>query len=265
MDTLTIAPVQEKLYLIKSNFDFKYIEEGEGKTIVLLHGLFGTLSNWENVLAHFGRYNRIIVPILPLYDTSFKDTSLDSLVNYLHIFFLKLQLKNVVLMGNSLGGQIALKYTLKHPELINKLIITGSAGLYENAMGTTFPKRSDYNYVKEKVCKTFYNPQIASEKLVENVYSITQSIPKSLRIVRFARESQKNNLASELPDIKVPTLILWGKNDTVTPVDVAYRFYHLIPNARIKIIDECGHVPMMEQPEQFNYWVERFINAEMTA
>lgn len=264
MNTPTISKPHD-LILMKFNFGYQYIDEGKGKTMVLLHGLFGSLSNWENVIEHFSKSYRVIVPILPIYDTTFKDTSLEGIVSYLHTFFQKLKLENVSLMGNSMGGQLALKFALKYTSLVKKLVITGSAGLYENTMGTTFPKRGDYNYVKEKVRDTFYNPEVASEKLVDEVFNITRSIPKSLRIVRFARVSQKNNLASELPAVNVPTLILWGKNDTITPVEVAYRFHNLIPNASLKVIDACGHVPMMEQPEQFNYLVKEFISSDVPA
>jgi pimeloyl-ACP methyl ester carboxylesterase len=264
MSALTTFKSQD-LILKKFISGYQYIDEGKGKPIVLLHGLFGSLSNWENVIYHFRKSYRVIVPILPIYDPSFKDTSLDSVVKYLHDFFVKLHLEEVYLMGNSLGGQIALKFALQYPDLLNRLVITGSAGLYENTMGTTFPRRGDYTYIKEKVRGIFYNPEVASEKLVEEVYHIIRSIPKSLRIVRFARVSQKNNLAAELPDIRIPTLILWGRNDTVTPVEVSYRFYNLIPNSRLRILEECGHVPMMEQPAQFNTIVKEFLGqaAEM--
>lgn len=262
MNTIAYTKPQD-LILKKVTTGFQYLEEGKGNTIVLLHGLFGSLSNWENVIRHFRTSNRVIVPILPIYDGTLKDTSLESMVNYLHDFFEKLKLQEVTLMGNSLGGQIALKFSLKYPWLVKKLVVTGSAGLYENVMGTTFPRRGDYSYIREKVKGTFFDPSVASEKLIDEVHQIVRSIPKSLRIVRFARVSQRNNLAAELPSIQVPTLILWGRNDTITPVEVSYQFFNLIPNAQLRIIDECGHVPMMEKPEEFNALVKAFMTEKV--
>lgn len=242
----------------KLKFGYQYIDEGEGFPIVLLHGLFGSLSNWENVIEHYRFSNRVLVPILPIQDTTFLDVSLDNLVDYIHGFYKKVGLKKTILMGNSMGGQLAILFALKFPELVDKLILTGSAGLYENTMGTNFPKRGDISFISEKVKMTFYSPEVASQKLISEVYEVTKSVPKSLRIVRFARLSQKLNLSDQLKFIKIPTLIIWGENDVITPIDVAYKFNQLISGSTLRIISECGHVPMMEQPYLFNSYVDGF-------
>jgi pimeloyl-ACP methyl ester carboxylesterase len=109
------------------------------------------------------------------------------------------------------------------------------------------------------VAYTFYDPKVASKELVDEVFETTRSIPKCMRIVAIAKSAQRNSLALELPNIKVPTLLVWGLNDTITPPMVAHDFNRLIPHSELKFIDKCCHAPMMEHPEKFNELVEDFL------
>jgi pimeloyl-ACP methyl ester carboxylesterase len=142
---------------------------------------------------------------------------------------------------------------------VKKLILTGSSGLFEDSMGGSYPKRGNYEYIRERVAYTFYNPEVATKELVDEVFETTNSIPKCMRIVSIAKSAQRNNLADEIPQIKVPTLLVWGLNDTITPPMVAHEFNRLIPNSTLKFIDKCCHAPMMEHPEKFNVIVEDFL------
>jgi pimeloyl-ACP methyl ester carboxylesterase len=168
-------------------------------------------------------------------------------------------LDKMVIMGNSLGGHVGILYTLKNPEKVTKLVLTGSSGLFENTMGGSYPRRGSYDYIRERVAYTFYDPNVASKELVDEVFETTKSIPKCMRIVAIAKSAQRNNLALELPKIKIPTLLVWGLNDTITPPMVGYEFNRLIPQSELKFIDKCCHAPMMEHPEKFNQMVEDFL------
>ena len=95
--------------------------------------------------------------------------------------------------------------------------------------------------------------------LVDEVFETTRSIPKAMRIVAIAKSAQRNNLANDLPRISVPTFLVWGLNDTITPPMVAHEFNRLIPTSQLKFIDQCCHAPMMEHPEKFNDLVEEFL------
>ncbi len=250
---------------VKSKDKFKYIDEGSGPVIMLLHGLFGALSNWEGVIQKFQKDFRVIIPLLPIYEMPVREAGLEALVKYLEEFVDTMSLKDLHLMGNSLGGHIALIYALKHQSNIKKLVLTGSSGLFENGMGGSFPKRGSYDYVKERVEYTFYDPSIATDEYIEEVFAITKNIPKCLRIVAIAKSAQRNNMAKEIPDIKVPTLLIWGLNDTITPPIVAHEFNRLLPNSTLKFIDKCCHAPMMEHPEKFNEILEEFMMENVTA
>lgn len=249
-------------YNIYQEGEFQYIEEGKGENLVLLHGLFGALSNWQSVIDHFKDRYRVIIPLLPIYTMPVKKAGLEGLVKFFTEFVETRQLEDMILMGNSLGGHVALIYTLENPTKVKTLILTGSSGLFENSMGGSYPKRGSYEYVKERVEYTFYEPSTISEDYIQEVFETTRSIPKCLRIVSIAKSAQRHNLAKELPDIKAPTLLIWGLNDTITPPMVAHDFNRLIPNSTLRFIDHCCHAPMMEQPDKFNIVLDEFLSGQ---
>lgn len=246
---------------VKEESGFKFVDEGGGQVLMLLHGLFGALSNWEGVVNRFSKNFRVIIPMLPIYDMPIKEAGLEGLRKFVEEFVSVMKLDNMIIMGNSLGGHVALLYTLHNGGKVDKLVLTGSSGLFENAMGGSYPRRGSYDYVKERVAYTFYDPAVASKELVDEVFETTKSIPKCMRIVAIAKSAQRNNLATDLPKITVPTLLVWGLNDTITPPMVAYEFNRLIPNSELQFIDNCCHAPMMEHPEKFNEIVEGFLTS----
>jgi len=244
---------------IKEEGDFKYIDQGKGQVLMLLHGLFGALSNWEDVVNHFSNKYRVVIPLLPIYDMPIKEAGLEGLRTFVEKFVGLKKLDNIIIMGNSLGGHVGLLYTLHNKDKVSKLVLTGSSGLFENTMGGSYPRRGSYDYITEKVAYTFYDPKVASKELIDEVFETTKSIPKCMRIVAIAKSAQRNNLANDLPNIQVPTLLVWGLNDTITPPLVGHEFNRLIPNSQLKFIDKCCHAPMMEHPERFNKLAEDFI------
>ena len=244
---------------VKEADRFKFVDEGQGRVLLLLHGLFGALSNWEGVVRQFSTNFRVVIPMLPIYEMPIKEAGLDGLTGFLEDFVAFMGLRDLILMGNSLGGHIALMYTLRNGESVDRLILTGSSGLFEDSMGGSYPKRGNYEYVKERVAYTFYDPEVATKELVDEVFETTRNIPKCMRIVAIAKSAQRNNLASEIMAIKVPTLLVWGLNDTITPPMVAHEFGRLIPNSQLRFIDHCCHAPMMEHPDTFNEIVEGFL------
>jgi 2-hydroxy-6-oxonona-2,4-dienedioate hydrolase len=246
-------------YEIKQHEKFKYIEEGTGEPLVLLHGLFGALSNFRSLIEYFRNHNRVVVPILPLLDMDILHTSVGGLAKFVNKFLEAKDIRDVHLLGNSLGGHVALLHTLKHPERIKSLILTGSSGLFENGMGDSYPKRGDYEYIRKKTELTFYDPKTATKELVDEVYSITNNRMKAIKIIALAKSAIRNNLGEELNQIKQPTLLVWGNNDTITPPFVAKEFNTLIPNSELYFVDKCGHAPMMEVPDEFNAILHKFL------
>lgn len=226
---------------------------------MLLHGLFGALSNFKDLVDYFVQHNKVIVPMLPLFELDLLHTSVGGLQKYLHKFIELKGYQNINLLGNSLGGHVALVHVLKHPERIKSLILTGSSGLFESGMGDSYPKRGDYDYIKNKTEVTFYDPKTASKELVDEVFEIVNNRIKVIKILALAKSAIRNNLGKELNQIKQPTLLIWGNNDIITPPFVAEEFHKLIPNSELHFIDKCGHAPMMEVPEEFNRILHNFL------
>jgi pimeloyl-ACP methyl ester carboxylesterase len=244
---------------IKTHGKFKYVEEGEGEPLILLHGLFGALSNFRDLFERFKSTHKVFIPMLPLFDLGL-ETGVGALAKYTQKFIEALELDRIHLMGNSLGGHVALIYTLQNQQKVATLTLTGSSGLFENGMGETYPKRGDYEFIRKKTELTFYDPEMATKELVDEVYSIVNNRLKAIKIIALAKSAIRNNLSDELREIKVPTCLIWGKNDTITPPMVAEEFKNLIPNSELFWIDHCGHAPMMEQPEAFNVILSDFLS-----
>ncbi len=248
-------------YEIIKDGKFDYLEVGEGETLMLCHGLFGALSNFADLIEKFRFTHKVVVPILPLFDLDILHTTVAGLEKHIAAFIEHKNYTNIHLLGNSLGGHVALVYILKHPERVKSLTLTGSSGLFENAMGDSYPKRGDYEYIKNKTAQTFYDPAVATTALVDEVFEITKNRLKVIKIISLAKSAIRHNLGEELNQINQPTLLIWGKNDIVTPPFVAEEFKKLIPNSQLHFIDKCGHAPMMEVPAEFNIILEKFLGS----
>ena len=236
----------------KKEDKFSYIEKGEGSPIILLHGLMGGLSNFDKVIDFFSNKYKVIAPELPIYDLPLLSSTVKNLTNWLARFITYKGFEEVILLGNSLGGHIALLYTKLHPQKVKGLILTGSSGLYESAMGDIYPKRGSYEFIQKKCEDVFYDPKVATKELVDEVFSIVNDRGKVIKTLSIAKSAIRHNMAKDLPKMMTPTCLIWGKNDPVTPPKVAEEFYELLPNATLIWIDKCGHAPMMEHPDEFN-------------
>jgi pimeloyl-ACP methyl ester carboxylesterase len=239
---------------------FSFVEKGEGPVLLLLHGLFGALSNWAPVLDFFSSDYKVVIPLLPVYNMPLRKTSVGGLSDYVHAFVEARGYEQFTLLGNSLGGHVALVYVLEHQERVRSVVLTGSSGLYENSMGGTVPKRGDYQYIKQKVEYTFYSPQTATKELVDEVYEIVNDRSKAFRIITMAKSAIRHNLRKEIAHIQAPVCLIWGKDDKITPPEAALEFHERLPKSEIHWIDACGHAPMMEQPAAFNQELAAFLS-----
>ena len=226
---------------------------------MLLHGLFGTLSNFSGIIDEFSSSHKVVVPMLPIYDLPLHKTGLGGLLEYLDGFIKTRDYNNIHLLGNSLGGHLAQLYTLKRPSRVRSITLTGSSGLFEAAMGSGFPKRGDREYIAAKVGDVFYDPKTATPELIDEVFEITTNREKALRVVMTSKSAVRQNLSDKLQEIKQPVLLVWGKQDDVTPPFVAEKFHELLPDSRLRWVDKCGHAPMMEHPDEFNALLREFL------
>lgn len=245
---------------LKKEKDYHYIEVGEGTPIIVLHGLMGGLSNFDSVTRFFSKKGyKIVIPELPIYTMSLLKTNVKSFAKFLHDFIEFKDFKEVILLGNSLGGHIALYHTKHYPKRVKALVITGSSGLYESAMGGGYTKRSDYDVIKKKAQDVFYDPGIATKEIVDEVYATVNDRTKLIKTLAIAKSAIRHNMAKDLPKMKIPSCIIWGKNDNVTPPEVAEEFNSLLPDSELFWIDKCGHAAMMEHPDEFNQILDAWL------
>jgi len=245
--------------MIKEENGFKYIEKGEGPPLVILHGLMGGLSNFDQTINYFSRNFKVLMPELPVYTFPLLKTSVKGFSKYLHDFLNYKKVDKAIFLGNSLGGHVALYYASKHPEKVLGLVLTGSSGLYEKGMGDSYPKRNNYEYIKKKAQEVFHDPKVATKELVDEIFRVVNDRMKVIRTLALAKSAIRHNMAKDLPNMNFPVCLIWGKNDNVTPPDVAEEFKRLLPDADLYWIDKCGHAPMMEHPQEFNKILENWL------
>lgn len=245
---------------IKVEGKFRYIETGEGTPIIILHGLMGGLSNFDGVAEYFPKKGyKVILPELPIYTLSILKTNVKSFARFVHDFIKHKKFDKVILLGNSLGGHIALYYAKLHPDFVKAIVITGSSGLYESAMGDSYPRRGDYDFIRKKAEDVFYDPKVATKEIVDDVYATVNDRMKLIKTLTIAKSAIRHNMAKDLSKMNIPTCIIWGKNDIVTPPDVAEEFHELLPDSDLYWIDKCGHAAMMEHPEEFNKLLDEWL------
>ncbi|MFH5883203.1 alpha/beta fold hydrolase [Halalkalibaculum sp. DA3122] len=232
---------------------YRYIDladsKKEGRTLVLLHGMFGGLSNFDPLLNRV-QHRSVFVPEIPVYSLEKARLTIPELANWLSQVLKEHAVKQPILLGNSMGGHIALQYALTHPDEVEALVLTGSSGLFENDLGSSRPKRYDREYVKERASLTFYE-DLVDDTIIDEILEILQSPSKLGRLLRVARSTHEHNLEDKLNQVQQPVLLIWGKNDVITPPEVAELFCEKLPNATLAWIDRCGHAPMMEHPDKF--------------
>ena len=245
---------------LKKEHNYSYIEVGEGTPIIVLHGLMGGLSNFGAVTTFFSENGyKVVIPELPIYSMSLLKTNVKNFAKYLHDFIEFKGYDEVILLGNSLGGHIGLYHTKMFNKKIKALVITGSSGLYESAMGGGYTKRSDYEVIKKKAQDVFYDPAVATKEIVDEVYATVNDRHKLIKTLAIAKSAIRHNMAKDLPKMHTPTCIIWGKNDNVTPPNVAVEFNELLPDSDLFWIDKCGHAAMMEHPDKFNSILHKWL------
>lgn len=246
---------------LKEDGKFRYVEVGEGTPIIILHGLMGGLSNFDGVTNYFPQKGyKVVIPELPLYTNSILKTNVKAFAKFVKDFIERIGYKDVILLGNSLGGHIALYFAKMYPQYLKAMVLTGSSGLYESAMGDSYPKRGDYEYIRKKAEDVFYDPAVATKEIVDDVFATVNDRMKLIKTLTIAKSAIRHNMSKDLPKIDVPTCLIWGKNDKVTPPEVAVEFHELLPDSNLYWIDKCGHAAMMEHPDEFNELLNKWFN-----
>jgi len=231
---------------------FRWLERGEGEPVLFLHGLMGRMHDWEITLDRLGSEAcRPMALALPIFEPWLPEPSIEALAAHVRTFLDALEIPRVVLGGNSLGGHVALRTALAAPERVSGLVLTGSSGLFERGFTRGVPHRPRAAFVREKMEEVVHDPELVTPEWVESVRKLVNAPASALRVLRFARAARRDNIEERLGEIRPPTLLVWGREDRITPPEVAERFRRLIPDATLLYLSSCGHAPMLEWPDRF--------------
>ena len=252
--------------MIVSDGKFEYLTEGSGTPMIFLHGLMGNLTNFQHQVDYFSsRGYEVVVPLLPLYSMPLATTSVSSLTKFVKKFIDHRGYTKVILVGNSLGGHIALLFQKHYPSYLKSIVLSGSSGLYEAAMGNSYPRRGDRDYIAERVRDVFHIKEVATEELIDQVFSTVNDRMKAIKTLAISKSAIRHNMAEDITSFHLPVCLIWGRQDAVTPPEVADKFHELLPNSDLFWIDNCGHAAMMEHPQEFNTIVDEWLKKNEVA
>jgi len=252
----------ESPFLKKEIQGFTYVDEGpkEAPILILLHGMLGGIGNWTGTISTLSDSYRLIAPNLPMYSMPIQKANISGLVSYVEEFIEAIGLDRFSIIGNSIGGHVAIYYAHRNLEKVESLVLTGASGIYEMEWGQSVIKRHDSEFIREKAGITFFDPDIVTDDLVDFLKDVGSSRDSVIRLLKIARSSKVEKVDKMLGDIDIPCLLIWGKDDIVTPPFVAEEFLDGLPKAQLMMFEQCGHAPMIEKPESFNQCCREFLD-----
>lgn len=237
------------------------VEVGAGEPVVFLHGLVGLNEHWERVVRAVSVRARCITLQLPLLDLRMTDCSLRAVVAMTMQFLNKYLDEPAVLVGNSFGGHVALRVTHERPELVRALVLTGASGLIERTMVKGAPVRPSREWLVEKIGELFYDKSHMDPGDVDRAHKLLSKRGGARAMVKLSKSARRDNMSDDLGEIRQPTLLIWGREDVVTPPSAGQGFSELMPDAELFWIDKCGHAPMIEAPSEFSQAMHAFFDA----
>lgn len=271
---------------LPGDINLAYVDQGKGdQTIILIHGLGSYIPAWENNINELSKNYRCIAIDLPGYGKSSKNPHSGMMSFYAKVvsdFIDKLDLKNVVLAGHSMGGQIAMVAALNYPEKIEKLVLVDPAGFeffnpgqkswFENVMSMNLVKLTTVEAIESNLSVNFYNMPKNSLFMIEDriamrdaddfdnyCYAVSNSVAGMI----------DEPVLDKLKYIFQPTLIFFGENDNLIPnrylnpgttEKIAKAGAEKIKNSKLIMVPKCGHFMMFEKPDVFNDEVKKFLN-----
>ena len=226
----------------------------------MLNGLLGLNAHWFGCLPAWSSRGEVFLVEPPLLEMKGPGCSVDGVTRLIASLLESMVDQPATLVGNSLGGHVALRLSLERPELVRAVVLVGSSGLFER----TFERGAEHNpsraYVERKIRDLFHNPDRMLPGMVDQAYAELSRRSAARALVRLGRSAKNDHLGERLGEIRHPTLLAWGRNDIVTPPEVAEQFRELIPGARLEWIDECGHAPQVERSQELGEIVGRFLD-----
>ncbi len=225
---------------------------GTGMPVVFLHGLVGLNEHWDAVVERVCHRVRCVLFQLPLLRLRRDDCSIQGATELTKQFLRETLKEPVILVGNSFGGHVALRLALESPELVRGLVLAGSSGLVEKSMVSDIQIRPSREWLSRKIGELFFDPaNNMRESDLDRAFKELSDRGGARAMVKLSRSARRDHLGERIGEIEAPTLLVWGKQDIVTPPEAAEGFNRLIKRSKLVWFDRCGHAPMIEQPDMF--------------
>jgi len=235
------------------------MHSGRKHSMVFLHGMFGAPENWQAAMDVLSPAWEVHAPQLPIFHAPDHRDPIEFIVQSARDYIVRAGIEQAVLVGNSLGGHVAVRLALMEPARIAGLVLSGSSGLFERGLEKNVPRRPTREWLRRKIGEVFFDPTLITEAMVDEIATVVRDRRSALQLVRLAQSAKRDNLSALLPQVFQQTLLLWGENDQITPLTTAWQFYELLPHSELRTIPRSGHAPMMEQPKLFNAALAAFV------
>ena len=245
-----------------------YVEAGSGPTVILLHGLGGSSQVWQLNIAALAEKYHVVVPDQIGFgksDKPFVNYRIRTYVDFLDQFCKQLKIERASLVGNSMGGWIAVAFTAAFPDRVDKLVLVDAAG---HAPPKDFDTRAFYGLnpttregMKVLVAKVFYNKLFLTDAAIDQAITVRLAAGDGYTINSITESIIRGEdfLDNIVKSIKRPTLIIWGRQDGLVPLAEGEQFNKDIAGSKLVVFDQCGHMPQIEKPAEFNTAVINFL------
>jgi pimeloyl-ACP methyl ester carboxylesterase len=241
---------------------FPRMEKGDGEVVVFLHGIFGSPENWREQTDGLADGYRVVVPLLPIFEVPLDDCTVQRFTEHVREYLDWAGIDRATFVGNSFGGHVALDLAIRFPERTRALVLAGSSGLFERGYEKGVPVHPSREWIEDRIAaQVFHDASQIRPEMVDEVVEVLASSASKRRLVRIAKSAKRTHMGGKLHRITAPTLLVWGKQDRITPLEVAREFRDGIPDAELVLIDECGHAPMIEQPARFTRALRSFLDS----
>jgi 2-hydroxy-6-oxonona-2,4-dienedioate hydrolase len=233
---------------------------GGGVPIVFLHGLVGLNDHWEGVVERVHGTRRCVLFEVPLLRLTGEDCSIEG-VTRITLRYLRERLgQPAVLVGNSFGGHVAMRIACEDPVAVKGLVLAGASGLYERSLLANVQIRPSRAWLARKIGELFHDKSHVWESDIDRAYGELSERSGARAMVKLSRSARADHLGEKLHAVSSPTLLIWGRQDVVTPPETAEEFSRLIRGSRLEWIDQCGHAPMMEATGAFSAHLAGFVD-----
>lgn len=256
--------VRSKGVMINGSTVVHYLEAGQGPELILVHGLGSSSEAWRETMMVLAKSYHVIAPDLPGYGKSDRPKasySVEYHATALNEFIISLGLNKVAIAGNSLGGWIALLFALDHPEKVSHLVLVASAGLKRDTLPPINLNPSTKEEQMTLLLALFADPAMVTDRMLAEQWEYRKSVRATVQATLASFRTRAPFLDERIRSLKMPTLIIWGRQDRIIPLESGERFHKAISGSKLVVFENTGHMPQMERPKEFARAVKGFVRS----